>query len=132
MSGSQLYYCVELGLDYYLLGGRAKYYNLSRPDNPLGKIVTSDLRNIVLEKDEMFFRLRRGNRKQVNRWMDEVLGLDGINISTPAEIRKIFIRETVRLVPIIILKVSRHMLLSFVPTALKAQIKNLSKSILSR
>ena len=122
-SASQLYYCVELGLDYYLLGSKPEYYNHGHSGIALGNVVNSDVRNIALKKDEIFFRLRRGNREQINKWIDEVLGLDEVNINTPAEIRKIFIRETVRLALPIIPICFRFPLLSLLPTPLKAQIK---------
>lgn len=128
-SGSQLYYCVELGLDYYLLGSKPEYINHGHSQLPLGKIVDFDVsnialeqRNIALEKDDFFFRQRRGDREQVNKWIDEVLGLDEVNIRTSAEVRKIFIQETVGLAPKVIPIYIRFFLSSLLPTPLKARI----------
>jgi hypothetical protein len=98
-SGSQLYYCVELGLDYFLLGEKATYVNQAHDQMPKGNIIPSDVRAQALKKDDFFFRSRHGNLTEAKKWVHQVLGHDQPATLTTSEIRKIFLEESVRLSP---------------------------------
>jgi len=58
VGGSQLYYCVEMGIPYFLLGGKIKFENLFNPSLPLGdaSIVDAGQMELVQIESQLFRR----------------------------------------------------------------------------
>jgi hypothetical protein len=126
-SASQLYYCAELGLDYYLAGEKITYQNDSHSDSPLGKIVDSEERKLALEMDNMFFRERVRMKKDAKKWINDVLGVDSPDTMNPKEIRKIFILESIRLAPQITFRILIYILRGILPNIIIKLIKKSRK-----
>ena len=127
ISGSQLYYCAELGLDYYLEGEEFTFQNDSQFDYPFGKIEDSKERKLALEMDDMLFRERAKTKADAKKWINDVLGVDQPDTMKPNEMRKIFILETIRLAPQITLKILIYILREILPNRIVEFIKTIKK-----
>jgi hypothetical protein len=128
-SASQLYYCAELGLDYYLAGEKVNYQNDFHTSLPMGKILYSKEKELGDEMDNMFFRERIKTKADAKKWINDVLGVDQPDTMNPNEMRKIFILESIRLAPQITLKILIYILRGILPNRIVEFIKTIKQSL---
>jgi len=128
-SASQLYYCVELGLDYYLAGEKVTYQNDFHSSLPIGKILSSKERELGYEMDNMLFRERVKTKADAKKWINDVLGVDQPDTMKSNEIYKIFILESIRLMPQMILKILIYILKGILPNRIMELIKKIKQSL---
>jgi hypothetical protein len=128
-SASQLYYCVELGLDYYLAGEKVTYQNDFHSSLPIGKILYSKEKELGDEMDNMIFRERIKTKADAKKWINDVLGVDQPDTMNPNEMRKIFILESIRLAPQITLKILIYILRGILPNRIVEFIKTIKQSL---
>ena len=130
-TASQLYHCVELGLDYYLSGKEVTFINHSHLQMPIGKIKASNERKLALEMDNMLFRERVKTKEDAKKWINDVLGVDQPDTMKPNELRKIFILESVRLAPQITFRILIYILKGILPNIITELIKKSRKVFVS-
>jgi hypothetical protein len=130
-TASQLYHCVELGLDYYLAGEKVTFQNDSNSSNAIGIIVDSKERKLALEMDNMIFRERVKTKEDAKRWINDVLGVDQPDTMKPEELRKIFILESARLAPQITFRILIYILRGILPNRILELIKKSRKVFVS-
>jgi hypothetical protein len=130
-SASQLYHCVELGLNYYLVGEEVTIQNDSHSDMPKGKIVDPKERELALKMDNIFFRERVKTKEDAKKWINDVLGVDQPHTMKPKELRKIFILESIRLAPQITFAILIYILRGILPNIIIKLIKKSRKVFVS-
>ncbi len=126
-SGSQLYYCVELGLNYFLIGNEVDYININHSGMPKGKIVPSQIRINAIEKDNRYFREKIGSRQEVQNWINDVLGINQIERVSVKKIRRIMMVETIRLLPSVLYISIKYGLIRILPFKIRGIIKKAIK-----
>jgi hypothetical protein len=97
--GSELFYCVELGIPYFLYGDKPTYVNKSHNQLPLGVMTPMDFLSAEIEKEKkkLFSVFPPHINEAQLLFVRNMLGLD---VSVDAKrIRSIFIREMIRLLP---------------------------------
>ena len=112
-SGSQLYYCVEFGLRYHLLGERIQFA-LDDPGNEKdGEVINfrDHLRLAMTEAEDRLFRGVGASIEDQLAYVNDVLGLSAM-LDDRSFVRRIFILESVRLWPHVFLSVLRHSIVS--------------------
>ena len=112
-------------MDYYLAGEKVTYQNDFHSESPIGKIVDSKERELALEMDDMLFRERVKTKTDAKKWINDVLGVDQPDTMKPNEMRKIFILESIRLVPQITLKILIYILRGILPNRIVEFIKTI-------
>lgn len=122
-SGSQLYYCAELGLDYFLIGDEVEYTNISHSEMPPGKIIPSQIRIDALENDKRFFMEKIGDHHDMQNWINDVLGINQIERVSVKKIRRIMIVESIRLLPSVLLVSVKCSLIRILPSKVRGIIK---------
>ncbi|WP_298611625.1 hypothetical protein [uncultured Thermosynechococcus sp.] len=101
--GSELFYCEEMGIRYFIFGKEPIYHNFSHPQNPLGVLRPKDEVAVIANeiKRNLFSNLPPKDDFRKQQFVSDVLGLDLDHLATAKVLRKIFIFETIRLLPII-------------------------------
>jgi len=78
VGGSQLYYCVEMGVPYFLLGNKIKAENYSHPELPLGDITLLDpmQAELVGIERELFRQQNDSVNLKQSAFVGDMLGLN--------------------------------------------------------
>ena len=115
--GSELFYCEELGVKYFILGKPPVYYNFSHDQNPYGFLKYVDLcqENSDLKKIELFSELPPLESIAKANFVSKVLGLDVDANSAKKMIMPLLIKEYFRDFPNIIVKMISSILMMYIP-----------------
>ncbi|WNC22418.1 hypothetical protein RHG98_00695 [Thermosynechococcus sp. PP22] len=105
--GSELFYCEEIGVKYFILGKEPVYYNFSHPQNPLGVIKPRDEVAMISHqiKKELFSSLPPENSYEKKQFVSDVLGLELDSLAIAKKLKTIFFIETIRLLPAVSLNI---------------------------
>ena len=99
--GSELFYCAEAGVEYFLYGQEPRYINHSEDQLPIGELKLRD--NLAIYADERKKSLFRKMPPTIGidklRFVSDVLGLDVNEYKIAKRLKKIFIIEMIRLLP---------------------------------
>lgn len=109
---SELFYCEEIGIRFFILGKEPVYYNFSHPQNPIGRLQPRDELAVASTqtKKTLFSKFPPASSPEKQQFVTEVLGLDLDWLVTAKNLKKIFIIETIRLFPIVYLVVINRLL----------------------
>ncbi len=96
--GSELFYCHEVGVKYFIYGRNPRYVNVSHKQKPLGDLESyeCDLAKVSTKiKRDLFYLNSKGfddvDSKQA--FVSEVLGLRQLEVISGMELRQIFLKE---------------------------------------
>jgi hypothetical protein len=121
--GSELFYCEEFGVKYFIMGKRPKHLNLSSDFYPVGEIVMRDAVGIAAEsrKFDLFSQFPPESSADKSQFVTDVLGLDIDEAASRAELRRYLFQEYFRHAPEILLA----MLYQFMPARLKNVLRRI-------
>lgn len=123
--GSELFYCEEFGVRYFIFGDEPIYYNYSHDQMPLGQVKYADdterLSNLL--KKEIFSTIPPQSSYFRDKFISSVLGLDNDYKTVVTYLKSIFISETIRLFPLIIRKLIFYFFFTICLTYIKRIFK---------
>lgn len=98
--GSELFYCQELGVDYFILGEEPIFFNKGHRENPLGKLDNVDRLQTKLNKYKrklFHYRNLHGGKEDKHNFIEDSLGLNS-NISKES-FKKMVLKEYFKQLP---------------------------------
>jgi hypothetical protein len=115
--GSELFYCEELGVKYFILGDEPVYFNHGDNQSPLGVIENTENVNKVtnIRKKELFSKFPPQRSAKKEQFISELLGLDIDTIESKKELKKALLIEYLRHFPTIVIILITSLLLNFLP-----------------
>lgn len=130
IGGSDLFYCEEMGVRYFLMGGEPVYVNFSHTQAPLGIMKPLDevCERASQLKRKLFSEFPPTNSVEKKKFVSDVLGLDVDANRIKLQLRRVFILESIRQLP----QVLYVMLLGFGMPALSSKGKVVIKRLFRR
>jgi hypothetical protein len=127
MGGSELFYCEELGVKYFIMGKKPMLINFADIQTPKGMVVPIDVIDAAagIRKDELFCPFPPDASEEKVKFVDHVLGLDLDIKSSRAQLRNYLFSEYFRHLPEIAMNISSLLFLRFKPNCLKDILRRL-------
>lgn len=99
--GSDLFYCEEMGVRYFIFGDQPTYINRSHSQLPLGTRTPRDAisKKLAERKRDLFTQFPPQFSADKQKFVIEMLGLHIDIVTSKQKLRKIFISEMLRLLP---------------------------------
>lgn len=96
--GSEVFYCEELGLSYFIFGEPPKYFNFSSSELPIGKMIPRDTVSIKSNelKNELFRQFPPKKSKEKDDFVNRVLGVDMNLEKNKKTLKQLYYREILR------------------------------------
>jgi hypothetical protein len=113
--GSELFYCEEFGVRYFLLGAEPIKRNLTRTDMPLGELGSLDQvgESAFAERNEIFSEFPPVSSTEKEQFLKRVLGLDLDVEECRKTVQKYLIVEYLRHLPEIFIVYARWLIHGF-------------------
>lgn len=111
--GSELFYCTELGIKYFILGEKPVFYNSGHKENPSGKLNDRDKlqQKLNRKKRDLFHYKNEVDQREKDQFVKDSLGLSSDIDSN--DFWKIIKKEYLRLAPYCTHKILLSYLRSF-------------------
>ena len=113
--GSELFYCEELGVSYFIFGESPKYVNFSNYELPIGRMKPRDIVSIKSNdlKNELFRQFPPKKSKEKDDFVGRVLGVDVNSEKTKKTLKLHCFREMLKRPHIMATNLFKTMLRNF-------------------
>jgi hypothetical protein len=130
VGGSELFYCEELGVEYFIYGDKPTYFNFAHPESPLG--VGKPLNTVdeiaQVKQRKLFSQFPPKPNAEKQNFVMTVLGLDVNSDAAKKMLRTALIKEYMRHLPQIFINFIALVTFMLIPNPLKVFLRRVRKS----
>lgn len=125
--GSELFYCEEFGVPYFIKGEQPTYVNFWHQEAPLGPLKNTDEmnKNTTFEKIALFSIFPPINSGEKERFVSDILGLDVDVDYAKKELKKLLLVEYARHIPEVMFRLTQSVILWILPFRFKVLLRSL-------